>query len=112
MSALVSVLVFLVSLPLSVWLLSHILGLLDEDAQTRPLIRIALTAIAVLTFLLLTERGLWVPMAGAFALVTVLHVAYFYAFRSALLGVPLYDRSPPPPEPVLTEVEGEIRFGS
>ena len=110
MTLLINAVVFVAALPLSVWLLSQMLALIDEPDRSHPLIRLAASAIVVLTFLILTDRALWLPMSLAFGLVVALHLGYYYAFRTLFMGVPLYERSPPPPAPVLTEVEGEINF--
>lgn len=82
-----SVVVFFISLPVSVWLLANLLGALEERPRSPVLIRIGLVGCAVALFLLATETALWRPMGVAFALVFALHAIAGWAFRNFSLGI-------------------------
>ena len=87
-------LTFLASLPLSVWLLACLLGLLDQRPLSKPLIRLMLTATGVALFLALTHRSYAIPLLTGFALVAICHAAAGFVFRYLALGVKVVKKGP------------------
>ncbi|MEQ8691323.1 MAG: hypothetical protein RIC89_10865 [Pseudomonadales bacterium] len=84
---LLNTLVFIVSLPLSVWLLANLLGLLDQRPITKPLTRLIITCAGISAFLVLTHRSFGLPIALAFTIVTLCHAVAGFAFRRYGLGI-------------------------
>lgn len=84
-----SVLTFVVSIPVSIWLLANLLGLLDQRPITKPLTRLVFTIICIALFLVLTHRSLGLPIALAFTLVTLCHGIAGFIFRFYALGIPV-----------------------
>ena len=82
-------LVFICALPLSVWLLASILGVLDRRPIITPLIQTLTTGVFITLFLLLTHRSFLSPLAAAFAVVTLLHLISGAALRRSL-GISTY----------------------
>ncbi|NKB98376.1 MAG: hypothetical protein GKR90_07775 [Pseudomonadales bacterium] len=87
------VLVFILALPMSVWLLASILGILDRRPVTVPLIQILTTGVFVTLFLLATHRSFLIPISCAFVLVTLLHLVSGAVLRRSL-GIPTYSSEP------------------
>jgi hypothetical protein len=100
-------LVFILALPLSVWLLANILGVLDRRPITAPIIQILTTGVIVTLFLLLTHRSFLIPISSAFAVVTLLHLGSGIVLRRSL-GIPSYSSEPKLEEPEYIESEYEL----
>ncbi|MDG2277662.1 MAG: hypothetical protein P8L31_06840 [Pseudomonadales bacterium] len=86
-------LVFICALPLSVWLLASILGVLDRRPLITPLIQTLSSGVFITLFLLLTHRSFLSPLAAAFAVVTLLHLISGAALRRSL-GISTYSSEP------------------
>ncbi len=96
MSWISGTLVFLLSLPVSVWFLASVLALVDEPDKTRPLVRLMLGICALLIVLMLSNRDFLYLFGAAFLTVTLLHAASFYGLRRVALSVPIFEEAPPP----------------
>lgn len=93
---------FLIGLPISVWLLSALCSIIDEPSPVLAVLRLVVGICVVLILLLVTDRALLVPLAYAFVTITVLHISAFWLLRTRAVGVPVFQRTPPP-TPLLTE---------
>ena len=87
MSFVVACVTFLVGIPVAIWTLACILGLVDQKPKVTPLIRLSVTLTLIALFLLATSRELWLPLAWAFALVFLGHLISGVVFRSFALGI-------------------------
>ena len=87
MSWVATVFTFLLGIPLSIWTLACLLGLIDQRPKVVPLIRLTITLTLIALFLLATDRDLWQPLSWAFAVVLLTHTLGGFAFRHLALGV-------------------------
>lgn len=85
----VSLLIFLIALPFSVWMLANTLSILDQHSKSKPIIRLLISAAGIALFLNLTHRDYWVPIAIAFCIVLALHAISGWLLRRSL-GAPSY----------------------
>ena len=76
-----SVLVYLLSLPLAVWALAGLFALIDEPDTTAGIVRISTRALAVLTFVYLAGPDGRAPVLWGFFTVIALHLIAFGASR-------------------------------
>jgi hypothetical protein len=91
------ILAFLFALPISVWLLSNVYSIIDEPSPVFAVLRLVVSICVILILLLITDRDLLTPLAYAFVTVTVLHISAFWLLRARGVGVPIFERTPPPP---------------
>jgi len=89
-------LAYLISLPLSVWLLATLCALIDEPNPIYPLLRLIASICVILILLMATDRTLATPLLYAFGTVVVLHLLGFWLLRKISIGVPIYEAVPPP----------------
>lgn len=94
---------FLLSLPLSVWLLATLYALIDEPNPIVPLLRLITGLCVMLILLMATDRGLLTPLLYAFGTVVILHTLGFWILRKGSIGVTIYEQTPPPASPETTE---------
>ena len=87
---------FLFGLPISVWLLSALCSIIDEPSPVFSVLRLVVGICVVLVLLLITDRALLTPLVYAFVTVTVLHIGAFWLLRARGVGVPIFERTPPP----------------
>lgn len=80
----VSVLIYLLLLPLSVWLLGSILGLVDNDDRAAGLRRIAWRTLPLVGLALIMGSSAARPILAAMTTVMVLHTAWFFGTRLTL----------------------------
>jgi len=85
---------YIISLPISVWLLATICAVIDEPKPVRALLRVVASLCLILVVLMLTDRALFAPLIAAFASVLTLHLVGFWWFRRARTGLPIYERKP------------------
>lgn len=83
---------YLIALPLSVWMLANILSVFDLRPITPPLIRLLLTILGIALFLTLTHREYLTPILLAFVTVLTLHALSGWLLRHTL-GSPSYESS-------------------
>ena len=102
----VSILAYLIGLPISVWLLGIACAVIDEPQPVPALLKLVTSLCIILLVLLLTDRALLVPLLWAFVSVVALHGAGFWFVRKRTVGVPIYQRTPPPP-PLLNDQHDE-----
>lgn len=76
-----SVLVYLLSLPLAVWALAGLYCLIDDVDTTAGVARISLRCLAVLTFIYVVGPQGREPLLWAFVTVIVLHLGAFTVSR-------------------------------
>jgi hypothetical protein len=79
-----SVLIYLLLLPLSVWLLGSILGLLDHDDRTAALVRIAWRTLPLLGLAIFMGSSAAPPIIAAMTTILVLHTAWSIGTRLIL----------------------------
>ena len=91
-----TVVAFLFGLPISVWLLSALCSIIDEPSPVFAVLRLVVGICVVLVLLLITDRALLTPLVYAFVTVTVLHISAFWLLRARGVGVPIFERTPPP----------------
>ena len=87
---------FLFGLPISVWLLSALCSIIDEPSPVFAVLRLVVGICVVLILLLVTDRALLTPLVYAFVTVTLLHISAFWLLRARGVGVPIFERTPPP----------------
>ena len=85
---------YLISLPISVWLLATICAVIDEPRYVRALLQVVASLCLILIALLITDRALLAPLLAAFASVLALHLIGFWWLRRARVGLPIYERKP------------------
>ena len=90
--SLVTLAIYLVALPFSVWLLANCLSLLDQRPVTPPLIRLLSSILGIALFLMFTHRDHLTPILFAFGTVFFLHAVSGWALRRTL-GSPSYESS-------------------
>jgi predicted permease len=73
----VSVLVYLMSLPLAVWALAALFSLIDDNDAAAAVVRISTRCLAVLAFMFLVGPYGRAPVLWAFLTVIVLHLSFF-----------------------------------
>lgn len=73
--------VFLLSLPVAIWILAAIYSLIDDTDIARSITRISLRSLAVLGLVYLAGSEARNAVAYAFATVIVLHLGYFWIIR-------------------------------
>ena len=99
-----SILAYLIGLPISVWLLGIACAVIDEPQPVPALLKLVTSLCIILLALLLTDRALLIPLLWAFVSVVGLHALGFWVVRKRTVGVPIYQRTPPPP-PLLDQPE-------
>jgi len=87
--------VYLISLPVAVYLLANLYALRDEHEKAVPLVRLAASLCAVLIILLVIGRGYLYPMLYAVLTIAIVYVAAFYLARGFALGVDSHADTPP-----------------
>lgn len=90
----IAVFVYLVGLPLSVYLWANLFALRDEPEKAAPLARLAASLCAVLIALLLIGREYLYPLTYAALTIAVVYVVAFYGARHFGLGVGSLSDSP------------------
>jgi hypothetical protein len=80
-----SVIVYLLSLPLAVWSLAALFSLIDDSDTTASILRISTRCLAVLTFIYLVGPEGRAPVVWGFATVIVLHLGMFATSRWLIL---------------------------
>ena len=90
--------IFLLSLPVSVYIYASILAVIDASTKVRPLVRLVTVCCLVLIAVTLTEPDFLMPMLYSLITVVAIHWVAFYAVRQWGLGMPIYRNSPPPSE--------------
>ena len=88
----IDLILYLISLPLSVWMLANILSIFDLRPITPPLIRLLLTILGIALFLTFTHREYFTPILLAFITVFTLHALSGWLLRHTL-GSPSYESS-------------------
>ncbi|MFU8818040.1 MAG: hypothetical protein ACNA7W_22045 [Pseudomonadales bacterium] len=76
-----TVLIYLLLLPLFVWLLGSVLNLLDHEDRAATLRRIVWRSLPLLAFAVLLGSRVAAPMAAALVTVALLHVGWFLGTR-------------------------------
>lgn len=89
------VMIYLISLPVSVYLLANLLALRDETEKAPSLVRLAASLCVVLITLLVIGRSYLYPMLYALATIAITYVATFYLIRGFALGVTSHADRPP-----------------
>jgi hypothetical protein len=79
-----ALLIYLLLLPLSVWLLGSIFNLLDHEDRAATLGRIVWRTLPLVGLALIIGSSAARPIAAALSTVLVLHVAWFFATRLIL----------------------------
>jgi hypothetical protein len=79
-----ALLTYLVMLPLSVWLLGSVFGLIDHDDRATALRRIAWRSLPLLAFALVMGSRAATPIAAALLTVLIAHTAWFFGGRLIL----------------------------
>ena len=98
MSAVMSVLLFVVALPITMELIGSLMALrdgwCDRPNRSRGINRIAVRVVFVALFLTLTPQHTWWVVGAAAATVILAHVVSFYVFRllSRRFPAPVIDR--------------------
>jgi hypothetical protein len=91
-----SILVFLLSLPVCVWILASACAVIDEPQPARALVRLIAEICVLVALLLVTERDYIYPLAFAMFTVITLHVTAHTLVLRRGTGVPVYEQVPPP----------------
>jgi hypothetical protein len=81
-----SVLVFVLSLPLAVWALASIYSLIDQPDTTAAIVRISSRCLVVLGFVYLAGPQGRAPVLWGFLTVTVLHFVLFGLSRWLIIN--------------------------
>jgi len=92
------VVVFLLGLPVCVWLLASACAVIDEPQPLRALVRVIAEICVLVVLLLLTERDYVYPLGVAMVTVIALHLAAHAFLLRRGTGVPVYQQVPPPGE--------------
>ena len=80
-----SVLVFLLSLPLAVWSLAALFALIDDNETPRAVVRVATRCLAVLAFIYVVGPDGRMPVLWAYLAVIGLHLGAFGLTRSLII---------------------------
>jgi len=90
------ILVFVLSLPVCVWVLASACAVIDEPQPSRALVRLIAEICVLVAILLVTERDFIYPLAFAMFTVITLHVTAHTLILRRGTGVPVYEQVPPP----------------
>ncbi len=96
MPDILTVIIFLLGLPVSVWVWANIYAIIDETDRAVPLVRLAATGCVILAGLLLIGRTYVWPLLAAWITIMVIYVGVFYAYRHLALGVEQHTDRPVP----------------
>jgi hypothetical protein len=77
-------LAYLMMLPLSVWLLGSLFGLLDHDDRSTALRRVAWRSLPLLAFAVVLGSRAAMPIFAALTTVLILHTVWFLGVRMVL----------------------------
>lgn len=80
-------LVFVLALPISVWLWATFMGMFDNADKTKSLLRFMASLVAVLGLIVAVDRDAVISFGVALGIVIVLHIASFWALRKFLIGI-------------------------
>ena len=75
------VLIFVLSLPVAIWILAAVYSLIDDTDIAQAITKISLRFLAVLALVYLAGGNSAGAIGYAFATVIVLHLAYFWIIR-------------------------------
>ena len=89
-------LLFLLMLPVSVYLYACVLAIFDASNKVRATSRLVISLIVLLLFALLVSRSIMPPLLMGFCFVVTLHWLAFFLVRHLGLGMPVYQNHPPP----------------
>ena len=90
-----SVLIFILGLPVAVYVYASMLAVLDARRKVKPLVRLVLVLLVILATLLFTNPQMITPLSYSLLTVIILHWSVFFAVRSWGLGMPTYGNQPP-----------------
>ncbi len=93
------IMAYLISLPVSVWLLANLLSIIDEPNKAGAATRLVASLVLIILALLFTDREYLTPLLLGFSTVLILHVAAFFIVRRLGLGVPIIEDTPDPDRP-------------
>ena len=93
-------LVYLLSLPVSVYVYASLLAVIDATNKVRPLVRLIGACCVVLGAVTVTNPLFLGPMMLGLITVVGIHWITFFSIRKWGLGMPVYGNRPKSPEPV------------
>jgi len=79
-----TVLVFLLGLPLAVYTLAGCYALVDYSDKSRALVTLTIRVVLNLALLLFAGADCWPALLAAYAVVLMLHTAAFFGLRQAI----------------------------
>lgn len=91
-----SVILFILMIPVSVYIYACALAIIDAQSKVGAVTRFVTVLIVIMLWAVFVSRAVMEPLIISLGVVVALHWLTFFGIRNFGLGMPVYQNRPPP----------------